>query len=60
MELMDKSLHQLYKLVYDTLKLNIPENVVGKMAEAVRNVRCIHMQSCFGHCILNFAPLNQI
>jgi len=47
MELMDKSLHQLYKLVYDTLKLNIPENVVGKMAEAVRNIRCIHVQSCF-------------
>ena len=35
MELMDKSLHQLYKLVYETLHLSIPEPVVGKMAEAV-------------------------
>ena len=35
MELMDKSLHDLYKLVYGTLKLTIPEWVVGKMAEAV-------------------------
>jgi len=40
MELMDKSLHQLYKLVYDTLKLNIPENVVGKMAEAT--IKALH------------------
>ena len=35
MELMDKSLSQLYKLVYDQLKLRIPEPVVGKMVEAV-------------------------
>ena len=35
MELMDKSLHQLYKLVYEKLKLTIPEKVIGKMAEAV-------------------------
>ena len=35
MELMDKSLHQLYKLVYDQLKLTIPEPIVGKMMEAV-------------------------
>ena len=35
MELMDKSLHQLYKLVYEQLHLSIPEWVVGKMAEAV-------------------------
>lgn len=36
MELMDKSLHDLYKLVYDKLKLSIPEPVIGKMAESVR------------------------
>ena len=35
MELMDKSLDQLYKLVYRKLDLTIPESVVGKMAEAV-------------------------
>ena len=35
MELMDMSLHDLYKLVYDKLKLKIPEAVVGKMAESV-------------------------
>ncbi len=35
MELMDHSLHQLYKLVYETLKLSIPEDIVGKMAESV-------------------------
>ena len=35
MELMDKSLHDLYKLVYELLKLTIPEWVVGKMAESV-------------------------
>ena len=35
MELMDSSLQQLYKLVYETLKLRIPEDVVGKMAESV-------------------------
>ena len=35
MELMDKSLHQLYKLVYDTLHVSIPEPVIGKMAESV-------------------------
>ena len=36
MELMDVSLHHLYKMVYDKLKLAIPEPVVGKMAESVR------------------------
>ena len=35
MELMHKSLHLLYKLVYETLKLNIPEDILGKIAEAV-------------------------
>ena len=35
MELMDMSLHDLYKLVYENLHLTIPEWVVGKMAEAV-------------------------
>ena len=35
MELMDKSLHDLYKLVYENIHLTIPEWVVGKMAEAV-------------------------
>ena len=35
MELMDKSLHDLYKLVYEKLHLTILEWVVGKMAEAV-------------------------
>ncbi len=38
MELMDHSLHQLYKLVYETLKLSIPEEIVGKMAESVSPV----------------------
>ena len=37
MELMDMSLDKLYKLVYEKLSLTIPENVVGKMAEAVRD-----------------------
>ena len=35
MELMDRCLDQLYKLVYEKLKLTIPEPVVGKMAESV-------------------------
>ena len=35
MELMDTSLNDLYKLVYEKLHLTIPEWVVGKMAEAV-------------------------
>ena len=35
MEMMDKSLHEVYKLVYDKLGLRIPEEVVGKMAESV-------------------------
>ena len=35
MELMDRCLDQLYKLVYEKLKLTIPEAVVGKMAESV-------------------------
>ena len=35
MELMDRCLDQLYKLVYEKLELTIPEPVVGKMAEAV-------------------------
>ena len=37
MELMDKSLDQLYKLVHKKLKLTIPEPVIGKMALAVRS-----------------------
>ncbi|KAL5473918.1 hypothetical protein EMCRGX_G028485 [Ephydatia muelleri] len=40
MELMDKSLSQLYKLVYDQLKLRIPEPVLGKMIEAI--VKALH------------------
>ena len=39
MELMDRCLDQVYKLVYEKLKLSIPEAVVGKMAEAVREYR---------------------
>lgn len=35
MEMMDRSLHDLYKLVYDKLELRIPELVVGRMAESV-------------------------
>ena len=35
MELMDRSLHELYKLVYDKLGERIPELVLGKMAESV-------------------------
>ncbi len=38
MEMMDKSLHDLYKLVYNKLSQRIPENVVGKMAECVSDV----------------------
>ena len=45
MELMDKSLHHLYKLVYEKLKLTIPEEVIGKMAEAVS---WSHSHSHFG------------
>ena len=36
MELMDRSLDQVYVLVYQKLRLRIPEDIVGKMAEAVR------------------------
>ena len=39
MELMDRSLHDLYKLVYEKLHLIIPEWVVGKMADAVSSHR---------------------
>ena len=35
MEMMDRSLHEVYKLVYDKLHLRIPEPVVGRMAESV-------------------------
>ena len=35
MEMMDRSLHDLYKLVYDKLHLHIPDNVVGRMSESV-------------------------
>ena len=42
MELMDRCLDQLYKLVYEKLKLRIPEEVVGKMAEAVRHCLYTH------------------
>lgn len=35
MEIMHRSLHEVYKLVYDKLKLRIPELVVGRMAESV-------------------------
>ena len=42
MELMDRSLHDLYKLVYEKLHLTIPEWVVGKMAEAVSFMAHIH------------------
>lgn len=34
MEIMHRSLHEVYKLVYDKLKLRIPELVVGRMAES--------------------------
>ena len=40
MELMDKSLDQLYKLVHEKLKLTIPEPVIGKMALAVGQQHC--------------------
>ena len=42
MELMDRCLDQLYKLVYKKLELTIPETVVGKMAEAVSNTQHTH------------------
>lgn len=35
MELMDKSLHGLYRLVYEQLHQFIPLPVLGKMAESV-------------------------
>jgi hypothetical protein len=35
MELMDKSLHALYRVVYEQLKQAIPLPVLGKMAESV-------------------------
>lgn len=35
MELMDKSLHALYRLVYEQLHQSIPLPVLGKMAESV-------------------------
>lgn len=35
MELMDKSLHALYRVVYEQLKQTIPLPVLGKMAESV-------------------------
>ena len=35
MELMDKSLHALYRVVYEKLKQSIPLPVLGKMAESV-------------------------
>ena len=38
MELMHKSLDKLYKLVYETLKLKIPEGILGKVAEAVSDL----------------------
>ena len=44
MELMDRCLGQLYKLVYKKLELTIPETVVGKMAEAVSNTHNTHTQ----------------
>ena len=35
MELMDKSLHALYRVVYEQLGQTIPLPVLGKMAESV-------------------------
>ena len=35
MELMDRSLEELYHLVYDKLEERIPELVIGKMALSV-------------------------
>lgn len=56
MELMDRSLDQLYKLVYEKLKLRIPESVVGKMAEAVRSLykylACDLLSIFVFHCVL--------
>ena len=44
MELMDSSLHQLYKLVHEKLKRSIPEDILGKMAESVRQgLECIDL-----------------
>lgn len=45
MELMDKSLHALYRVVYEQLKQSIPLPVLGKMAESVSQ----HMTIM--HCI---------
>lgn len=41
MELMDKSLRQLYDLVYGTLKTSIPEPVIGKIALSVSSVTVV-------------------
>lgn len=49
MELMDMSLHDLRILVYERLRLSIPENVLGKIAESVST--CILMRSS-SHCNL--------
>ncbi len=35
MEMLHRSLHEVYKLVYDKLGERIPELVVGRMAESV-------------------------
>ena len=35
MEMLHRSLHEVYKLVYDKLGDRIPERVVGRMAESV-------------------------
>ena len=41
MELMDRSLEELYRLVYGKLKENIPELVIGKMALSVGTPPCL-------------------
>lgn len=46
MELMDKSLHQLYQLVYKKLHLTIPEPVIGKMALSVSCHMTISQSDC--------------
>ena len=54
MELMDNSMEQLCELVYKRLKLNIPEDVVGKIAESVSSSLALSkMVALFsGYCLL--------
>jgi hypothetical protein len=40
MELMDASLDKFYKFIFERLDSQIPEEVIGKITVAVRNLKC--------------------